>query len=178
MVGWVEKKQKKPATAPAIPLLEKELAKAKAKAEAEANEAAESMDASQLRRVHAITADDPANLPLAYHDVVRVHGLERRTDLNNRLAEAHGRVRKQTQDREGITMLLGGESVWIRRRNLQSLRTPAILNQACDEHGVADAERRDALLQMGVERRRIDAVVDDYGATVGGVYRCDSPASP
>lgn len=135
------------------------------------------MDTSGLRRQFAITADDPANLPLAYRDVVRVHGLERRADLNNRLAEAHGRVKKQTQDREGITMLLGGESVWIRRRNLQSLRTPAILNQACDEHGVADAERHDALLQMGVEKDRVKNVVNEYGDIVGGVYKCDSPSS-
>jgi len=145
------------AVAPAIPLIEKELTRLRTEGEA-------------MKRQYAITADDPANLPMAWRDLVRVHGLERRVDLNNRLAEAHGRVKKGTQDREGITMLLGAEQVWIRRRNLQPLRTRELLEKACGEHGVDDAERQDGLLQLGVEEARTKDVIDEYGRTVGGVY--------
>jgi len=123
-----------------------------------------------MRRQFAITADDPRDLPLAWRDLVLVHGLERRTDLNNRLGEAHGRVKKGTQDREGVTMLVGQEEVWVRRSNLKSLRTPQILQEACAEHGVADAERLDGFLQLGVEASRMQEVVDSYKRTVGGVY--------
>lgn len=147
------------AVAPAIPLIEQELSKLQTE---------ETMET--MKRQYAITADDPANLPMAWRDLVRVHGLERRTDLNNRIAEAHGRVKKGTQDREGITMLLGGEEVWIRRRNLQSLRTRELLEAACKEHGVDDAELQDGLLQMGVEACRKKEVVDEYGRIVGGLY--------
>ena len=123
-----------------------------------------------MKRQYAITADDPKNLPFAFHDIVRVHGLETRTDLNNRLGEAHGRIKKGTQDREGITMLTGAEKVWIRRRNLQQLRTPEIIKEVCAEMNVDDEEKQDALIQMGVERLCRKKVVDDAGRAIGGVY--------
>ena len=121
-----------------------------------------------MKRQFAITADDPRNLPLAWRDLVLVYGLERRTDLNNRLAEAHGRVKKGTQDREGITMLTGQEEVWIRRSNLKSLRTTKLLEEACLEHGVSDGERLDGYLQLGVEASRMKEVVESYKQNVAG----------
>jgi len=147
------------ATAPAIPLLEQELAKAKS---AQVGDGAEPMPS-------VITADDPANLPMGYNDLVLVHGLERRGDLNNRLAKAHGR-NKQGKDRqtcEGITMLLGSEEVWCRRANLVLVAHPDVLNRVCDERGVADKERTDGLLFLGVEQN----CVANLPGGGGGLYK-------
>lgn len=126
------------------------------------------VDHADARREAA--ADAPTDAPLAWRELVRVHGLARRTDLNNRIAEAHGRVKANAADREGVTMLLGAERVWIRRRNLQSLPTAALLHAACDAHGVDDAERHDAVLQLGVEAHRVNKVLDENGHAVGGLY--------
>lgn len=115
-----------------------------------------------MKRQFAVTADDPRNLPLAWRDLVLVHGLERRADLNDRLGEAHGRVKKGTRDREGVTMLTGQEEVWVRRANLKSLRTTKLLEEACLAHGVSDAERLDGYLQLGVEASRMQEVVESY----------------
>ena len=109
--------------------------------------------------VHPRDAQD--RLIMGYNDLVLVHGLERRSDLNNRLAKAHGRVKKGTEDREGVTMLElhaetsekeKGEELWCRRANLRLVHGVDLLNRACDECGVSDAEREKGLLFLGAAK--------------------------
>lgn len=99
-------------------------------------------------RKFVTTADDPANLPFGWNDLLVVHGLNRRDDLNRRLATAHGRVKKKTNDLEGLTMIDGGEEIWCRRRNLSLVNATVILKRVCDEHGVSETERAKGLVHL------------------------------
>lgn len=94
-----------------------------------------------MGRQFVIEADNPDHLPFAWHDLVCIHDMVQRADLNGLLAEAHGRIKKGTQYREGVTVLSTGEQVWARRSKLQLLRTPAQLQAAVEDHAIDAAER-------------------------------------
>lgn len=121
-------------------------------------------DAARVKVIEALKPDASGALPFGWGDVLLVDGLVHRTDLNRRLAEAHGRVKRgETPAREGITMLLDGEEVWARRANLRLVvptagstrdleRRVARLRAECDAHGVADAEVERAVRLLNGER--------------------------
>jgi hypothetical protein len=128
------------------------------------------LNADGYRRQYAITADDPANLPFAFKDLALIHGLKSRTDLNNKLVEAHGRIKKGTHNREGATVLSSNEEIWIPRSNLQQIFTQGMLEKACATHDVSENERvlGEALLLS--EKNRRAEVLEDFKRSGGGVY--------
>ena len=96
----------------------------------------------QGHRQYVITADDPANLPVGYGDLVLVCGLVRREDLNNRFAKAHGR---NSKGREGLTMLIGGEEIWCPKQNIRLVITLENLKTVCSEADITEEERVQAI---------------------------------
>ena len=121
-------------------------------------------DATRVKVLEAVKPDASGALPFGWGDILLVDGLRRRTDLNRRLAEAHGRVKRgETPAREGITMLLDGEEVWARRTDLRLVvpsagsaedleRRVARLRSECDAHGVSDVEVERAVRLLNGER--------------------------
>ena len=89
------------------------------------------------------TADNHANLPFAWQDLLLAHGLERRSDLNNRFATAHGRNRN---GREAIDLNLGGENVWCPKDNLLLVQHVALLKESSVKYDVSVEERDSAML--------------------------------
>jgi len=93
-------------------------------------------------RQYVITADDPANLPVGYGDLVLVYGLVRRGELNNRFAKAHGR---NSKGREGLTLLIGGEEIWCPKQNIRLVITLENVKTVCSEDDITEEERVQAI---------------------------------
>jgi hypothetical protein len=116
-----------------------------------------------MGRQFVIEADDPKDLPMGYKDLVLIHGLNRRSDLNSRFAEVHGRVKKGTQNLEGITVLTSGEECWIKRSNLLLLgRSFEFMKQVCDKYSVKWTEYQAGATFLEVESDRLKIIMDDY----------------
>jgi hypothetical protein len=118
-----------------------------------------------MGRQFVIEADNARDLPMGYKDLVLIQGLKRRSDLNNRFAEVHGRVRKGTQDVEGITMLTSREEFWIKRSSLLLLgRSFEFMKQACEEHGVKWTEYQAGAAFLEVQSETMNEIVAAYQA--------------
>ena len=99
---------------------------------------------------------------MSWRDLVLVTNLETRNDLNGLLGEAHGRVKKGTQDREGVTILSTQEQVWVKRCKLELLRDDAMLEAAVEAHGLTHAERARGRKLMGWARMERKDIVAEW----------------
>ena len=102
-----------------------------------------------------IFPDADGYLPQAHGDLLLVHGLKRRTDLNNRFAKAHGRSKKDDRDRESVAMLLvmpgeEEEKVWLHRDNFLWMKSIEQVKRECFDRNVSPFEKLRALAYLGV----------------------------
>lgn len=101
-----------------------------------------------MGKQYVLHFDDPKDIPFAWQDLVRLHGLEKRADLNNLLGQAHGRVKKGTR-REGVTILSTGEEVWVLRSKAEQIRTLAQLDEVRVAHALDNDEYERGVEQIG-----------------------------
>ena len=109
---------------------------------------------------------------MGYKDLVLIHRLTRRADLNNRFAEVHGRVRKDTNNVEGITMLTSGEEIWIKRSNLLLIgRSFGYMREVCNERAVQWTEYQAGATFLEVESERLNTIMEEYKRNIAHVKR-------